>query len=165
MWELEYKENWVPKNWCFWTLILEKTIESPLDCKEIPPVHPKENSPEYSLEGLMLKLKLQHFGHLTWRTDSLEKTLMLGKIEGGRKRGRQKMNGWMASPTQWTWVWVNSWSWWRTEKTSCCSPWGHKELDMTEQLNWTELNWTPCFKSSLSNINKHVTATFWFVYA
>ena len=71
--------------------MLEKTLESPLDCKEIQPVHPKEISPEYSLEGLMLKLKLQDFGHLMRRTDSLEKTLMLGKVEGGRRRGQQRM--------------------------------------------------------------------------
>ena len=71
--------------------MLEKTLESPLDCKEIQPVHPKEISPEYSLEGLMLKLKLQYFGRLIGRTDLLEKTLMLGKIEGGRRRGRQRM--------------------------------------------------------------------------
>ena len=70
---------------------LEKTLESPLDCKEIKPVSPKENQPEYSLEGLMLKMKLQYFGHLMWRTDSLEKTLMLGKIEGRRRRGQQRM--------------------------------------------------------------------------
>ena len=68
-------------------MVLEKTLESPLDCKEIQPVHPKEISPKYSLEGLMLKLKLQYFDHLMQRTDSLEKTLMLGKIEGRRRRG------------------------------------------------------------------------------
>ena len=67
--------------------VLEKTLESPLDCKEIQPVHPKDISPEYSLEGLMLNLKLQYFGHLMQRTDSLEKNLMLGKIEGRRRRG------------------------------------------------------------------------------
>ena len=72
-------------------MVLEKTLESPLDCKEIQPVHPKEISPEYSLEGLMLKLKLQYFGHLMGRTDSFEKTLMLGKIEGRRRRGGQRM--------------------------------------------------------------------------
>ena len=66
---------------------MEKTLERPLDCKEIQPVHPKEITPEHSLEGLMLKLKLQYFGHLIRRTDSLEKTLMLGKTEGGRRRG------------------------------------------------------------------------------
>ena len=73
------------------TVVLEKTLESPLDCKEIQPVHPKEISPEYSLEELMLKLKLQYFGHLMGRTDSLEKTLMLEKIEGRKRRGQQRM--------------------------------------------------------------------------
>ena len=72
-------------------MVLEKTLESPLDCKEIQPVHPKEISPGYSLEGLMLKLKLQYFGHLMRRADSFAKTLMLGGIEGGRRRGRQRM--------------------------------------------------------------------------
>ena len=88
---LDYKESWAPKNWCFWTVVLEKALESPLDCKEIQPVHPKEISPGCSLEGLMLKLKLQFFGHLMWRADSFEKTLMLGKIEGRRRRGWQRM--------------------------------------------------------------------------
>ena len=89
MWELDCEESGAPKNWCFWTVVLEKTLESPLDNKEIQPIL-KEISPEYSLEGLMLKLKLQYFGHLMQRTDSLEKTLILGKIEG-RRRGRQRM--------------------------------------------------------------------------
>ena len=91
MWELDHNESWVPKNWCFSTVVLEKTLESPLDCKEIQPVILKEISPEYSLEGLMLKPKLQYFGHLMWITDSFEKTLMLGKIEGRRRRGWQMM--------------------------------------------------------------------------
>ena len=72
----------------------------------------KEISPECSLEGLILKLKLQYFGHLMQRADSLEKTLMLGKIEGRRRRDDRGRGGWMTSPTQWTWVWVNSGSWW-----------------------------------------------------
>ena len=72
-------------------MVLEKTLESPLDCKEIQPVHPKEISPGCSLEGLMLKLKLQNFGHLIRRADSFEKTLMLGKMEGRKRRGRQRM--------------------------------------------------------------------------
>ena len=91
MGELDYKESWVLKNWCFWTVMLEKTLESPLDCKEIQPVYLKEISTECSLEGLMLKLKLQYFGHLMRRAQSLEKTLMLGKIEGRRWRGRHRM--------------------------------------------------------------------------
>ena len=74
-----------------WTVVLEKTLESPLNCKNIQPVHPKEISPEYSLEGLMLKLKLQYFGHLMQRADSFEKTWILGEIEGRRRRGWQRM--------------------------------------------------------------------------
>ena len=77
--------------------MLEKTLERPLDCKEIKPVNPKGNKPEYSLEGLMLKLKLQYFGHRMYRADSLEQPLTLGKIEGSRG-----YVGWMASRTQWT---------------------------------------------------------------
>ena len=91
MWELDYKESLAPKNWSFWTVVLEKTLQSPLDCKEIKAVNLKEISPEYSLEGLMLKLKLQYFGHLMWITDSFEKTLILGKIEGRRRRGQHRI--------------------------------------------------------------------------
>ena len=91
MWELYYKESWALKGWCFWTVVLEKALESPLDCKEIQPVYLKEISPGCSLEGLMLKLKLQYFGRLMWRTDTFEKTLMLGKIDGRRRRGQQRM--------------------------------------------------------------------------
>ena len=79
------------KNWCFQTVVLEKTLESPFDSKEIKPVNLKEINPGYSLEGLMPKLKLQYFGHLIQTTDSLEKTLMLGKIEGRRRRKKQQM--------------------------------------------------------------------------
>ena len=91
MWNVDHKESWAPKNWCFWTVVLEKTLESPLDCKEIKTVILKEVNPEYSLGRLMVKLKLQYFGHLMRRTNSLEKTLMLGKIEGKRRRGWQRM--------------------------------------------------------------------------
>ena len=93
MWELDYKEGWAPKNWCFWTVVLEKTLGSLLDFKEIKPVNSKKINPEYSLEGWMLRLKVPNFGHLMWRGDSLEKTLKLGKIEGRRKRGWQRMRG------------------------------------------------------------------------
>ena len=91
MWELDYKESWVWKNWCFWTLVLEKTLESPLAARRSNQSILKEISHEYSLEGLMLMLKLQYFGHLMRRTDSFEKTLMLGKIGSRRKRKWQRM--------------------------------------------------------------------------
>ena len=91
MWEQDYKESWAPKNRCFWTVVLEKTLERPLAAWRSNQSILKEISPEYSLKGLMLKLKLQYFGHLMRRTDSFEKTLMLGKIEGRRRRGQQKV--------------------------------------------------------------------------
>ena len=90
-WELDHKESWALKNWCFWTVVLEKILLVFMDCKESNQSILKEISPEYSLEGLMLQLQLQYFGRLMWRTDPFEKTLMLGKIEGRRRRGWQKM--------------------------------------------------------------------------
>ena len=90
MWELDYKESWVSKNWCFWTVVSEKTLESPWTARRSNQSILKEISPECLLEGLMLKLKLQYFGHLMQRADSFEKTQMLWKIEGWR-RGWQRM--------------------------------------------------------------------------
>ena len=128
-----YKESWVLMNWCFWTVVLEKNLESPLDCRRANQFILKEISPEYSLEGLMLKLKLQYFGHLIQRTDSLEKTLILGKIEGRRRRGRQRMDGWMASLTRWTWVWA-TWA----GRPGVLQSMGSQRV----KYNWaTELNW------------------------
>ena len=92
MWELDYKESWAPKNWWFWTVVVEKTLESPLDCKEIQPVNPKGNQPWIFIGRTDIEAEiLEYFGHLMQRTNSLEKTLMLGKIEGGRRRGWQRM--------------------------------------------------------------------------
>ena len=102
----------------------------------------KEISPEYSLEGLMLKLKFQYFAHLKPRTHSLEKTLVLGKIEGWRRRGWQRMRWLLASPTRWTAVWVSPGSWWWTGRPGVLhGPWGCKKSDTTEGLNWTKLNY------------------------
>ena len=98
IWKLDHKEGWTPRNWCFWTVVLEKTLPSPLDCKEIKPVDPKGNQSSILLEGLTLKLKCQYFGHLMQRANSLEKTLMLGKIEGRRRRRWQKMR-WLVGIT------------------------------------------------------------------
>ena len=103
----------------------------------------KEISPEYSLEGLMLKLKLQYSGHLMRRADSSEKTLMLGKIEGVRRRVQQGMRWFNGITTQWTWVWVNSGSWWWTGKPGVLQS-TRMQSDTTEWLDWTELRLASC---------------------
>ena len=101
--------------WCLQTVVLEKTLESPLDSKEIKPINLKGNQPWIPLEGLMLKLKRQYFSHLMQTTDSLEKSLSLGKIEGRKRRGLKGWDGWMASLMQWTWTWANLGRWWGKE--------------------------------------------------
>ena len=135
MWELDYKESWAPKNWCFELLCWRRLLRFPWTARRCNQSILKEISPEYSLEELMLKLKLQYFGHLMRRTDSLEMTLMLGKIEGRRRRGRQRMR-WSASLTQWTCIWTSSGRWWKAGKPGALySPWDHKESNMTERWN------------------------------
>ena len=101
MWELDWEESWMLKNWCFWTVVLEKTLESPLDCKKIQPVHPKGDQSWLFIGRTNVKLKLQYFGHLMRRADSFEKTLMLGKMRAGGDGNDRGWDGWMASPTQW----------------------------------------------------------------
>ena len=138
MWELDYKENWVQKNGCFWTVVLEKTLETPLDLKEIQPVHPKGNQSwifigKTDAEGETLIL-WPHDG----RTDSMEKTLKLGKIDGGKRREWQEMRWLDAWPTQWTWVWVNSRSWWWTVRPGVLQSMGSQRVEhdwATKNLN------------------------------
>ena len=139
MWELDYKESWLPTNWYFWTVVLEKTLQSPFNARRSNQSILKEISPEYSLEGLMLKLKLQYFGNLIWRADSFEKTLNLGKTEVGGEGDHRGWDGWMVSPTQWTWIWVNSGSWWWTGRPGMLQTMGSQRI----RQHWaTELNWT-----------------------
>ena len=109
IWALDHKEGWGPKNWCFWTVVLEKTLESPWTAWRSNQSILKKINPEYSLEGLTVKLKLQYFGHLLGRANSLEMTLMLRKIEGKRRRGWQSMR-WLESITNsmnmnWSQLW------------------------------------------------------------
>ena len=136
MWELDHKEGWVPKNWCFQTVGLEKILESPLLCKEIKPINAKGNQCWIFIGRMILKLKLQSFGHLMWRADSMEKTLTLGKAEGRSRKGRQnKVVGWHHQLDRH-----------ESEQApgvgnaqgslACFSPWGHKESDTTKWLNW-----------------------------
>ena len=133
MQELDCEESWVPKNWCFGTVVLEKTLKVPWTARRSNQSILKEISPEYSLKGLMLKLKLQYFGHLMWRADSLEKTLMLGKIEVRRRRGWQRLR-WLDGITDSMDMSLSELP--QEGGLACCSPWGHRVGH-----NWaTELN-------------------------
>ena len=141
---LDCEESWALKNWCFWTVVLEKTLLTvPWTARRSNQSILKEISPGCSLEGLMLKLKLQYFGHLMRRADSFEKTLMLGKTEGRRIGDDRGWDGWMASPTQWTWVWVDSRNWWWTGRPGMLRLMGSQRVghDWVTELNWGESGW------------------------
>ena len=144
MWELDYKESWVLKNWHFWTVVLEKTLESPLDGKEIQPVHPKGNKSwifngRTDAEAETLNTLATWCEELTYlkRPWCWEWLKAVGGVD---IRG---WDSWMASLTQWTWVWVTLGVGDGQGCLACCSPWGHKEMDTTGQLNWTEIVFRP----------------------
>ena len=137
IWELDYKESWVLKNWCFWTVVLENTLDRvPWTARRSNQSILKKMNPEYSLERLILKLKLQYFDLLMRRDKSLGKTLMLGKIEGRRRRGHQRMR-WLNDITNWTDMSLSKLQEMCEGQGSlaCCIPWGGKESDTTERLN------------------------------
>ena len=140
MWALDYKgiEHQIIdafELWCW-----RRLLRAPWTARWSNQSSLKEISPECSLEGLMVKMKLQSFGHLMWRANSFEKTLMLGKIEGGGEGDNRGWDGWMASPTRWTWVWVNSGNWWWTGRPGVLQ---YRVTKSGTQLSdWTELNWT-----------------------
>ena len=144
MWELDCEQGWVPKNWCFWSVVLEKTLESPLDCKEIQPVHPKRDQSWVFIGRTDFEAETP----ILWPPHA--KSLLIGKDSDARKglraggegddRGR---DGWMASSTQWTWVWVDSGSWWWTGRPGVLWFMGSQRVGH----DWaTELNWKTNFK-------------------
>ena len=139
MWELDHKEAEHQRSDAFSLWCWRRLLRVPWTARRSKQSILKGLSPEYLLEGLMLKLKLQYCGHLMQRTDSLEKTLMLGKIEDRGEGDDRGWDGWMASPTWWTWVWVSSGSWWWTGKPGMLQAMGLQRVGH----NWvTELNWT-----------------------
>ena len=110
MWELDYKESWAPKNWCFWTVVLEKTLESPLNCKEIQPVYPKRD------QSWDWRLSWNSNTLATWceKLTHLKRPWCWERLRAGGEEDKREWDGWMESPTWWTWVWVDSGSWWWT---------------------------------------------------
>ena len=135
MWELDCEKSWASKNWCFWTVVLDETLESPLDCKEIQPVHSKGDQPWLFFGRTDAKAETPILWPPHVKSWLVGKDSMLGGIGGRRRRDNRGWDGWMASWTLWTWVWVNSGSWWWTGRPGILQLMG---LDTTEQLNWTE---------------------------
>ena len=147
MWELDCGESWASKNRCFWTAMLEKTLESPLDCKEIQPVHPKGDQPWVFFGRNDAKAETP----ILWPPHT--KSWLIGKRpwcwEGLRAEGEgddRGWDGWVASPTWWMWVWVNSGSWWWTRRPGVLQFTRSQRVghDWATELNWTELNWCYC---------------------
>ena len=133
--ELDCKEGRMPKNWCLWTVVLGRLLKVPRTARRANQSILRENNPEYSLEGLTLKLKLQYCGHLMWTDDSLEKSLMLGKAEGRKRRGHQRMR-WLdgiTDPMNMTLGTLRDGEGWGS--LACCSPWDCKASDRTGRLN------------------------------
>ena len=140
MWELDCEEGWAPKNWCFWTVVLEKTLRVPWTARRSNQSFLKI-SPGISLQGMMLKLKLQYFGHLMRRVDSLEKTLMLGGIGGRKRRGRQRMR-WLDGITNSMNTSLNQLRVMVLDRESWHAAIHGVAKGRTRLSDWTELNWT-----------------------
>ena len=141
MWELDYKESWVPNNWCFWTVMLEKTLESPLDCKEIQPVHPKGNQSWIFIGRTDAEAETSTLWPPNVKNWLIVKDTDAGKDwrqeEKGTTEDEMVGYGWMSSPTQWTWVWASSGSWWWTGRPGVLQSMGLQSR--TWLSHWTEL--------------------------
>ena len=144
MWELDYKDSWTPKNWCFWTVVLEKTLESPLDFEKIQPVHPKGNQSWIFIGRTDAKAETPVPGTPLVKSWLIGKDSDAGRDWGQEEKGKTE-DGWMASLTRWTWVSVNSGSWWWTGRPGVLWFMGSRRVghDWATELNWN-VRWQTC---------------------
>ena len=142
MWELDCEEGWVPKNWCFWTVVLEKTLESPLDCKEIQPVHSEGDQPWDFFGGNDAKAELSTLATSCEELTHWKRLWCWEGLGAGGEGDNRGWDGWMASPTRWTWVWVNSGSWWWTGRSGVLRFMGSQRVghNWTTDLIWSDLH-------------------------
>ena len=135
MWELDDKESWAPKNWCFWIVVFEKTLDSLLDCKEIKPVNPKGNQSWIFIGRTDAEAPI--LWPLIQRANSLEKTWCWKRLKARGEGDNRGWDDWMSSSTRWTWVWASSWSWWWTEKPGVLQSMGSQRVGQwVIELNW-----------------------------
>ena len=141
MWESDYKENWAQKNWCFWTVVLEKTFESPLDSKEIQPVHSEGDQPWDFFGRNDAKAETPTLGTSCEELTHWKRSWCWERLKGGEEGDQRGWDGWMASLTQWTWVWVNSGSWWWIGRPGVLWSMGSQRVghDWETELNWAEV--------------------------
>ena len=152
MWELDYKESWVPKNWRFWTVVLEKILESPLDCKEIWPVHPKGDQ-SWIFTG---RTDTEAETPILWSPDA--KIWCWERLKAGGEGDNRGWDGWMASLNQWTWVWVSFGNWWRTGKPGMLQSMGSQRVGH----DWvTELDYMTNYYSAIKKNGILPFATMW----
>ena len=140
-------ENWAPKNWCFWTVVLEKTLESPLDCKEIQPVHPKGNQSWIFIRRTDAEANTLANTLATWCEELTHwnRPWCRERLRAGAEGDDRGWDGWMASPTKWTWVWASSGSWWWTGKPGVLQSMGSQRVryDWATELNWwDQMSWS-----------------------
>ena len=149
IWELDYKENWPPKNWCFWTVVLEKTLESSLGCKKIQPIHPKGNQSWIFIGRTDVEAETP----ILWPPDAKSWPRCWEWLKVGGEGDDRGWDDWMASLTQWTWVWVSSRSWWGTGKTDMLQSIGSQRVshDWATELNWLFSHFPASFLISRSH--------------